>query len=112
MTLSLFVAAASFMDSSIHIPRSAPPIFCVLLFVSIGSLQMMARAYYQRVVGDPNLRENILIYGAGAAGTQLAATIQTSAVNSQSPIENVLIDFIGLWFGLSEQANGGHDAPD
>lgn len=76
--LALFVAAASYMDSGFHIPRSAPPIFGVLLFVSIGSLRMLARAYYRAVVGDPNLRENILIYGAGAAGTQLAATIQTS----------------------------------
>lgn len=76
-TVSLFVAAASFMDSGFHIPRSAPPIFGVLLFVSIGSLRMLARAYYHYVMGSPNIRENILIYGAGMAGTQLAATIQT-----------------------------------
>ena len=75
-TLSLFVGAASFMDSGFHIPRSTPPIFGVLLFVSIGSLRMLARAYYHYVMGSPNIRENILIYGAGNAGTQLAATIQ------------------------------------
>ncbi len=78
LTLSLFVAAASFMDSSFHIPRSVPPIFGVLLFVSIGTLRVLARGYYQHVAGVPTIRENILIYGAGTAGTQLAATVQTS----------------------------------
>jgi FlaA1/EpsC-like NDP-sugar epimerase len=77
VTLSLFVAAASYMDTGFHIPRSVPPIFGVILFVSIGSLRVLARAYYQHVAGGPNIRENILIYGAGAAGTQLAATIQS-----------------------------------
>lgn len=78
LILSLFVAAASFMDSSFHIPRSVPPIFGVLLFVCVGTLRVLARSYYHLVVGDPSIRENIVIYGAGAAGTQLAATVQSS----------------------------------
>lgn len=75
--VALFVAAASYMDTGFHIPRSVPPIFGVLLFVSIGSLRVLARAYYQHVAGSPTQRENIVIYGAGTAGTQLAATLQS-----------------------------------
>ena len=76
---ALFVATASHMDTSFHIPRSVPVIFGVLLFVAIGSLRVTARAYYQYLIGEPTNRENIVIYGAGAAGTQLAATIQSGS---------------------------------
>lgn len=77
--VALFVATASHMDTGFHIPRSVPPIYGVLLFVAIGSLRVLARAYYQHVAGSPTKRENIVIYGAGAAGTQLAATIQSGS---------------------------------
>ncbi len=75
--LMLFVAAASYMDNGFHIPRSVPPIFGILVFMSIGLSRVLARAYYHYVTADLAIRENILIYGAGSAGTQLAAAIQS-----------------------------------
>lgn len=75
--MTFFVAAASFMDSGFNIPRSVPPIFGILVFISIGLIRVLARAYYQRVNTGLNIRENVLIYGAGSAGTQLAAAMQS-----------------------------------
>ncbi|MCY6379855.1 nucleoside-diphosphate sugar epimerase/dehydratase [Hoeflea prorocentri] len=75
--MTFFVAAASYMDSGINIPRSVPPIFGILVFISIGVIRVLARAYYQRVNSSLNVRENVLIYGAGSAGTQLAAAMQS-----------------------------------
>lgn len=75
--LALFVAAASYMDDELHIPKTVPPIFGILVFVAIGLIRVLARAYHQYVSAHLFIRENVLIYGAGAAGTQLAATIQS-----------------------------------
>ncbi|WP_169054033.1 nucleoside-diphosphate sugar epimerase/dehydratase [Nitratireductor sp. XY-223] len=77
VTLMLFVAAASHMDSGFDIPRAVPPIFAILVFFSVGLTRVIARAYYQHVNTGLSIRENVLIYGAGSAGTQLAAAIQS-----------------------------------
>ena len=75
--LALFVAAASYMHDGLHIPKTVPPIFGILVFITIGLIRALARAYHQYVSAHMFIRENVLIYGAGAAGTQLAATIQS-----------------------------------
>ncbi|MDA4846550.1 polysaccharide biosynthesis protein [Hoeflea poritis] len=77
ITLMLFVAAASHMDSGVDIPRAVPPIFGILVFLAVGLSRILARAYFQHVTSGLNIRENVLIYGAGATGTQLAAAIQS-----------------------------------
>ncbi|MEX3010154.1 polysaccharide biosynthesis protein [Hoeflea sp. TYP-13] len=75
--MMMFVAAASHMDSGFNIPRSVPPIYGLLVFISIGLSRVLARAYYHHIEAGLSFRENVLIYGAGSAGTQLAAAIQS-----------------------------------
>ena len=77
VTLMLFVAAASHMASGFDIPRAVPPIFGILVFLTVGLTRVIARAYFQHMTAGLNIRENVLIYGAGSAGTQLAAAIQS-----------------------------------
>lgn len=77
VVLIFFVGAASYIDNGFHIPRSVPSIFGILVFMSVGLSRVLARAYHHYVTANLAVRENILIYGAGSAGTQLATAIQS-----------------------------------
>lgn len=76
--LTLCVAAVAFFDTMLLIPRTSAAIYGLLVMAGTGLWRVAARAYYSRIAGANINRERVVIYGAGAAGTELAASIQNS----------------------------------
>lgn len=64
---SVFGAALFFINADI--PRSAPLVFWLLLFVTTGGVRMLLRAWYQLSIRRDGKR--VIIYGAGESGRQL-----------------------------------------
>jgi len=64
----------------LQIPRSVPVIFAVLLFVFSLGVRLFIRALGQSIV-DKN-KENVAIYGTGAAGIQLMEALRQSPLYS------------------------------
>ena len=60
-------------------PRSVPLIFCVLFFYSIAGLRMMVLGLLTMMETWRSSKTSVAIYGAGAAGIQLASALRQSA---------------------------------
>lgn len=77
----VLLAMASYMLSLPSIPRSVLIIHGVLTLVLVGLSRTVARYWlrYSLVTAQPDLpRKNVIIYGAGAAGIQLASALTQS----------------------------------
>lgn len=77
----LLLATASYMLSLPSIPRSVLIIHGVLTLVLVGLSRTVARYWlrFSQVTAQPDLpRKNVIIYGAGAAGIQLASALAQS----------------------------------
>ncbi len=72
----LLLAVLNIVDDELWIPRSIPLIFPLVAFILISGLRVAGRAYYRYANRRLNYHEPIVIYGAGALGTQLAAAIE------------------------------------
>lgn len=57
------------------IPRSVYPIYWGVAFLLVGGSRYVARRYYYAVQHRPN-QINVIIYGAGQSGTQLAVALE------------------------------------
>jgi FlaA1/EpsC-like NDP-sugar epimerase len=55
-----------------RVPRSVPIIFGLSAWLYLGGSRLIVRSYYHWLVNRTFSRERVLIYGAGAAGAQLA----------------------------------------
>lgn len=76
--LSAVLMAAGFFFASPIVPRSVPIIFGLVSLVYVGGTRFLYRHYYHWAVGRTANHEAIVIYGAGAAGVQLARAISES----------------------------------
>ena len=66
----LYAAAITF--DIWRVPRSVPIIFGLSAWLYLGGSRLIVRSYYHWLVNRTFTRERVLIYGAGAAGAQLA----------------------------------------
>lgn len=73
-----------FFDALPSMPRSVPVIYLFLLFIWLWNSRIIARAILERSTGrrnqrkDKDIDENVIIYGAGAAGTELFDALERS----------------------------------
>jgi FlaA1/EpsC-like NDP-sugar epimerase len=73
---SLSLALVSYFFN-VGVPRSVPFIYALLAIFAIGGVRMFLRAVYWS--GQMRYKTRVAIYGAGAAGRQLAACLQQSS---------------------------------
>ena len=77
VTLStLLLVVLALFGNERSFPRSIPIIYWFTLFVGIGAPRFLARAMILQVAGRSKRRQPVVIYGAGAAGIQLASALQ------------------------------------
>ncbi len=73
VTLSaISLASFAYFTSTSGVPRSAFVIYWAALLIYLGSSRFLARAYFHRLISHQSATENVIIYGAGSAGAQLA----------------------------------------
>lgn len=82
LAYSATLTAVVFMLSIVDVPRSVLIIQTVLLLLLVGTSRALARAWLRQAVirsGNNLRRKNVVIYGAGSAGIQLANALTSNA---------------------------------
>jgi FlaA1/EpsC-like NDP-sugar epimerase len=74
--VSCTVLLSSILLLKLEIPRSVPPIYAMLLCAFVAAMRLFIRALGQTMTKEK--RENVAIYGAGAAGIQLMDALRES----------------------------------
>lgn len=69
VSYSALVLSAGIFFAQIEVPRVTPLVYWLLLFVTIGGLRMLTRAWHQTATRSDARR--VIIYGAGESGRQL-----------------------------------------
>jgi FlaA1/EpsC-like NDP-sugar epimerase len=72
---TILLVIGGFMSNA-DVPRSVPFIYWSLAMVFTGGSRMATRAAYTMLTTKTDLRERVLIYGAGSSGCQLATALQ------------------------------------
>ena len=62
---------------SASIPKSVPIIYFALALMLIGGSRLLLRAIYSSLIGE--VKQSVIIYGAGSAGRQLAIGLNSGA---------------------------------
>jgi FlaA1/EpsC-like NDP-sugar epimerase len=76
VTLStLLLAAVVLMTETKGVPRSVFLIYWAVAVIYIGGSRMLMRSYFQSLGLANQTKENLIIYGAGSAGAQLASAL-------------------------------------
>lgn len=100
--LALFMWAAAFILQMEYFPRSVPINFALIALLYVGGSRFFVRQYYYWLTQYWLQKSPVLVYGAGAAGVQLAKTLLSG--NKYSPL-GFLDDDPALWgssvFGVS-----------
>lgn len=91
---ALVLAAVSTFFPNIFLPRSTPIIFGLLMFVLLIATRVAGRDVYTWIVQMGAPRTPVIIYGAGASGTQLASSIANA---SEFRVVGFIDDDIRLW---------------
>ncbi|WP_019591442.1 nucleoside-diphosphate sugar epimerase/dehydratase [Thioalkalivibrio sp. ALE20] len=76
--LAGFLWAAAAIGRLDDFPRLVPVAFALLAFIYVGGSRFLVRSWYQNVNELRRHAEPVLVYGAGAAGMQLAAGLGTT----------------------------------
>lgn len=71
------LAGLAYMVPAEHAPRSVFIIYGLLGLLYLGGSRFMARRYLKWVIGGYGSRRPVAIYGAGSAGAQAAASLQS-----------------------------------
>ncbi|MFN3644543.1 MAG: polysaccharide biosynthesis protein, partial [Gemmobacter sp.] len=71
-TIALVVSAYLF---GLQVPATAPIIYALIAFCTVGGVRFLLRAIYSRTVNRDKTR--VVIYGAGEAGRQLLSSLQS-----------------------------------
>ena len=72
---SVLMVTDFFLSASL--PKSVPIIYFALALMFIGGSRLLLRAIYSSLIGE--VKQSVLIYGAGSAGRQLAIGLNSSA---------------------------------
>lgn len=91
---ALVLAAVSAFFPNIFIPRSTPIIFGLLMFVLLIATRVAGRDVYTWIVQMGAPRTSVIVYGAGASGTQLASSIANA---SEFRVVGFIDDDARLW---------------
>lgn len=75
LLLALLLFAAAYLWPHLNMPRSIPVIFALVGLVYVGGSRVLVRSYYQWLIKHYSLKQPVIIYGAGEAGTQLAMAL-------------------------------------
>ncbi|WP_375752283.1 polysaccharide biosynthesis protein [Vibrio sp. HN007] len=100
IALGTIVSAASISLLAFYfnaeVPRSVPIIYGAFLCILSGGSRLVARSLYSQI--NHKGKKNVLIYGAGAAGRQLAFALRSSEsykvvafIDGDSTLENTII---------------------
>ncbi|WP_148255202.1 polysaccharide biosynthesis protein [Aidingimonas lacisalsi] len=89
VSTGVLVLANQFMGQAL--PRPVPFIYLLLSMISIGGIRVLARGLYQHSLMSRKTR--VVIYGAGAAGSQLVTSLQHDG-------EYAPIAFVDDWRGM------------
>ena len=76
----LLIPLISFMGELKMVPRSSLFLLWILLSVFIGGLRFILRDALlknRQIYNNNNIKENVVIYGAGTAGARIASSLQT-----------------------------------
>ncbi|WP_018945921.1 nucleoside-diphosphate sugar epimerase/dehydratase [Thioalkalivibrio sp. AKL17] len=76
--LAGFLWAAAAIGRLDDFPRLVPVAFALLAFIYVGGSRFLVRSWYQNVNELRRHAEPVLVYGAGAAGMQLAGGLGTT----------------------------------
>lgn len=76
---ALLVQIWPFYDQKLLVPRSVPFIYVMLVFVGVGVTRLILRGIYTALSSSTGKIERVVIYGAGALGTQLAAMLNNAS---------------------------------
>lgn len=79
VAIALIPAVASFLVPHFDIPKSVPIIFGLVLIASLLSIRQAAHSCFHLATRGLREREPVLIYGAGSAGRQLVAALDTGS---------------------------------
>lgn len=91
---ALILAAISAFFPFIFIPRSTPIIFGLMMFVLLIATRVAGRDVYTWIIQMGAPRTPVVIYGAGASGTQLASSIANA---SEFRVVGFIDDDVKLW---------------
>ncbi len=78
IVIALTLSAIAHFFPNVFIPRSTPIIFGLLLCGLLLSTRMVVKEVYNWVLQQGIMKTPVLIYGAGASGTQLAASLDAA----------------------------------
>lgn len=76
--LTLFIYSFSYISGNDFLPRSVPLIFGLSAWLYLSCSRLFIRGYYNWLTGKISNRHNVIIYGAGKFGAQLAVSLQTT----------------------------------
>lgn len=78
ITLSVVIWGMLVISFDFDMPRSVPIIVWLILLVLVGGSRILARSFIARIEINKN-QKNIIIYGAGKAGVQLAKVLECTS---------------------------------
>jgi len=88
---TLLLATVVLMTETKGVPRSVFLIYWGVAVIYIGGSRMLMRSYFQSLSLTNEAKQNLIIYGAGSAGAQLAsALLQGNEVNPVAFIDDNL----------------------
>lgn len=76
VSLSVFIWGAVAITFSFDMPRTVPLIVWFALLILIGGSRVLAKSFFARAKARDTGFKNVLIYGAGDAGVQLAGALE------------------------------------
>ena len=76
--VALLIPAWSFFDEELIVPRATPFIYALFVIFGVGTIRLVLREIYRAVANRNISATNVIIYGAGVVGTQLAAFLDNS----------------------------------
>ena len=77
--ITLTIYATAFLLQIDFFPRSVPINFALIATALLVAMRLAVRNYYHHRFGRSGIKTKVLIYGAGSAGVQLAASIGQSS---------------------------------
>lgn len=97
VVLTLLLAAISYFVDGLVIPRSTPLIFCMVCFLGLLGARGALRYVYNWLLQRDVQKVRVVIYGAGASGTQLLASLDAAR---EFEVVGFLDDDRRLWGSL------------
>lgn len=76
--LTLVLTGTAYFDTSLFLPRSAPIIFGLVLFLAMIGVRGAGRSYYHWLKERGTHKAPVVVYGAGESGIQLVSALDAA----------------------------------